>query len=114
MAKKELKLGFKDAVQVVAEKTGLTQDQTASVIEGYIEFVKDGLFAGREVTCKGIGTFKTSTVKAREARMGKNLHTGEDMLIPAKEAHSKVAFKVSKTLQKEMEEDTLGNPYADR
>ena len=110
----ELKLTFKDSVQIVAEATGHTQVEVNQILEQYIDVVKNALKSGRGVAIKGLGNATPRTVKAKEARIGRNPSTGEDIAIPAKEAHSKVHFKVSKSFQDEIAELTMGCPFEDR
>lgn len=110
---KELKLTFKEAMAIVADKTGLTQVETTKAVEAYIDVIKETLTLGRGVAVKGLGNFGTKTVDAKEAYMGRNPHTGEDLLIPAKEACSKVTFKISKTYQDEFKENTAGKPLGE-
>ncbi len=76
----------------VAEKAGLEKGQAAAAIDAFLEAVKEALQRGERVSLIGFGTFQ---VVQREARMGRNPKTGEQIEIPAKK---QVKFKPGKAL----------------
>ena len=70
-----------DIVEQIAAKTGLTKTDTALVVEGVLEALKDALITGNTVEIRGFGTFK---IKKRAARRARNPRTGEPVNIPEK------------------------------
>ena len=57
-----------DIVENIAEMTGLTKTDTALVVEGMIETLKDAMISGETVEIRGFGTFKIKERAARRAR----------------------------------------------
>ena len=87
-----------ELIALTAERTGLTKKDTERVINAAIDAITAALVNGDKVQLSGFGSFE---VKDREARVGRNPHTGEAVQIPA----SKVpAFKVSSTLKEKISE----------
>ncbi|MCK4351698.1 MAG: integration host factor subunit beta [Candidatus Krumholzibacteria bacterium] len=70
-----------DIVENIAERTGLTKTDTALVVEGMIETLKEAMISGETVEIRGFGTFK---IKERAARRARNPRTGEPVDIPTK------------------------------
>ena len=86
-----------ELIAAAAERSGLTKKDAEKVLNAAIDAITAALVEGDKVQVSGFGIFE---VKEREARMGRNPHTGEAMEIAA----SKVpGFKASKTLK-----DALG------
>ena len=71
----------------------LTDKQTRAALSALLESVADALKNGEKVIIPGFGTFG---VKMRPAREGRNLFTGERIMIPARNVP---AFKASKRLK---------------
>ena len=86
-----------ELIAAAAERSGLTKKDTEKALNATIEAITAALTQGDKVQVSGFGIFE---VKEREARMGRNPHTGEPMEIAASRAP---AFKASKTLK-----DALG------
>ncbi len=82
-----------ELIAVVAEKTGLTKKDAERVVSATFETVVATLKKGEKVQISGFGSFE---VKAREARIGRNPRTKEEIKIPATRLP---AFKASKTLK---------------
>jgi DNA-binding protein HU-beta len=82
-----------DLVDAVAKKSGLTRKVAGQVVEAFMETVMEGLSKGEKVNLVGFGVFH---VKTREARVGRNLQTGEEIQIPARTVP---AFKAGKSLR---------------
>ena len=83
----------------LAKKTGLTQSQSADVVDCIFSsdpgngIIAVELDAGRKVTVGGFGTFET---RRRSARTGRNPRTGATIQIAAK---TYPVFKASKGLK---------------
>lgn len=79
-------------INLVSRKAGIPKGQAAAAVDAFIESVKECLQKGEKVSLIGFGTFQ---VVMREARMGRNPKTGEQIQIPAKK---QVKFKPGKDL----------------
>ena len=82
-----------ELIAAVAEKTGLTKKDAERVVSATFETVTATIKAGEKVSISGFGIFE---VKTREARVGRNPRTKEEIKIPATKLP---AFKASKTLK---------------
>ena len=71
----------------------LTDKQTRAALSALLESVTDALKSGEKVVLPGFGMFG---VKMRPARQGRNLFTGEWIMIPERKLP---AFKAGKTLK---------------
>ena len=78
------------------DDTGATKAQITAITNNLITRVGDGLKGGDEVRLNNLGTF---SLTHREARMGRNPATGEQVQIPAKTA---IKFKATKSLADEV------------
>lgn len=67
-------------VDAVANATGLSKKDVASVLESLTDQITESLKKGNKVTLTGFGVFKTSQ---RAAREGRNPQTGAAISIPA-------------------------------
>ena len=72
--------------------TGATKAQITAIANNLITRVGDSLKGGDEVRLNNLGTF---TLTHRDARMGRNPATGEQVQIAAKTA---IKFKATKSL----------------
>ena len=82
-----------DLVNVIADKTELTQKEVAGVIEEFIVVTTKALKAGEEVAIAGLGKF---TAKTRKPRTSINPRTKEKVKVPASKA---ATFKSAKALK---------------
>ena len=82
-----------ELIAAVAEKAGLTKKEAERIINATFETVTETLKKGDKVSISGFGIFE---VKTREARIGRNPRTKEEIKIPATKLP---AFKASKTLK---------------
>ena len=70
-----------ELVKAVADKTKLSQKQTAEVVASILETVQKTVAKGKKVTLVGFGTFEA---RKRAARVGRNPQTGKEIKIAAK------------------------------
>ena len=82
-----------ELIAAAAESTGLTKKDTERVINAAIDAITAALVQGDKVQISGFGAFEAKT---REARVGRNPHTKEEIHIPATRVPS---FKASKALK---------------
>ena len=69
-----------ELIAAAAERSGLTKKDTEKALNAALDAITAALVAGDKVQVSGFGIFE---VKEREARMGRNPHTGEVMEIAA-------------------------------
>lgn len=82
-----------DLVTQVAEKSGLQKKEAERAVDALLESVQEALARGEKVTIVGFGTFE---VRERQARMGRNPQTGEQIQIAAAKVP---AFRPGKALK---------------
>ena len=82
-----------ELIALVAESAGLTKKDTERVVNAAIDAITASLTEGEKVQISGFGTFE---IKEREARIGRNPHTKEEIHIPATRVPT---FKASKALK---------------
>lgn len=79
-----------DIVSIIASRTGLTKQETETVVDGFIEAVIEALKAGERIEIRGFGTYN---VRKKNKRLARNPRTGEKVLIDEKYVPT---FKISK------------------
>lgn len=67
-------------IKVLADKTGLKQADVTKLVNAYADTVMEALKNGEDVRLLGFGRFCAAE---RNARTGRNPHTGEIINIPA-------------------------------
>jgi len=82
-----------ELVSAVAEKAGLSKKDSEKAINAAFESITETLAAGEKVQLVGFGAFE---VKERNARIGRNPKTKEEIQIPASRVAS---FKAGKALK---------------
>ena len=83
----------KDLITAIAEETGMTKKDVATVVDATFYKITAAVVAGDKVQLMGFGTFET---RERGERTGKNPRTGETVTIAACKAP---AFKAGKALK---------------
>lgn len=83
----------RELVIQVAEKLGYTQNEVSSVVQATLDSISESLAQGERLEVRNFGVFE---VKARDARMGRNPRTGEEVPIQRKRIAS---FKPGKALK---------------
>ncbi len=69
-----------ELIATVAEQTGLSKKDSESAVNATFEAIKTTVEAGEKVQLVGFGAFD---VKTRDARIGRNPKTKEEIKIPA-------------------------------
>ena len=82
-----------ELVAAVAEKAGLSKKDSEKAVNAALEAIAAELAAGGKVQLVGFGSFET---KKRDARVGRNPRTKEEIEIPASRVP---AFKAGKALK---------------
>lgn len=83
----------KDLVNAVSESAGVSKKDTAAVIDTLFAAITNSVASGDSVQLVGFGTFEA---RRREARTGRNPHTGEALNISAATVP---AFKAGKAFK---------------
>ncbi len=65
-------------INAIAEQNGFTKINSTKTVETLLEIIKSTLASGEDVLISGFGKF---CVKEKRARRGRNLATGEDMIL---------------------------------
>lgn len=82
-----------ELISSMASKAGMTKDQAGTALEAFIDSVTESLKKGDDVRLLGFGNFMVSR---REAKMGRNPQTGQQVEIKAANV---ARFKVGKGLK---------------
>ena len=82
-----------ELVAAVAEKTALSKKDSEKAVNAAFEAITEALAQGGKVQLVGFGSFET---KQRNARVGRNPRTKEEIKIPASRVP---AFKAGKALK---------------
>ena len=87
-----------DIVARIAQQTGVEKAGAMTVVEAFMETVKDSVVAGNEVFLRGFGSF---IIKKRAKKVARNISKNTTIVIPA---HSVPAFKPAKTFLEAVKE----------
>ena len=82
-----------DLIAAAAEKSGVSKKDAERVVNALLDTVTASLVKGEKVQLSGFGIFET---KEREARIGRNPRTKEQVQVPATRTPT---FKPSKLLK---------------
>lgn len=82
-----------ELIAEVAEKTGLSKKDCERAVNATLQTISDTIETGEKVQLVGFGVFD---VKMREARIGRNPKTKEEIQIPASRVP---VFKAGKALK---------------
>ena len=80
-----------DIVSEIAKKTGAEKVQIQTVVEAFMEEVKDALAKNENVYLRGFGSF---IIKKRAQKVARNISKNTTITMPA---HNIPAFKPAKT-----------------
>lgn len=83
----------KDLINAVSETSGVSKKDAAAVIDAVFAAITDSVASGDSIQLVGFGTFEA---RRREARTGRNPHTGEAINISAATVP---AFKAGKAFK---------------
>ena len=86
----------KQIVQMISDKTGLTQLQTKDIVDQTFESIVNTLLAEGRIELRNFGVFE---VKQRKARKARNPRTGERVDVPPKNV---VTFKAGKEMEEKV------------
>jgi len=87
------KMTFSEFTQHVAKETGHTIAQTDRILRESARLIQDVVVSGDDVTIPGLGRFLPRERSPRAERKVHNIHTGEEILVPAQPAYMYPAFR---------------------
>lgn len=79
-----------EIVSQIADKTGVEKQIVLTVVEGFMDQVRNSLINGDPVYLRGFGTF---SLKQRAAKTARNISTNTTIIVPP---HKIPAFKPAK------------------
>ncbi|MDO5419796.1 MAG: HU family DNA-binding protein [Bacteroides sp.] len=79
-----------DIVAQIAQQTGVNRTAVQTIVEAFMENIKDSMAAGNDVFLRGFGSF---VVKQRARKVARNISKNTSIEIPA---HSVPAFRPAK------------------
>ena len=82
-------------VSFLAGRSGLTKKTVKELVDDYAVLMETGLLMGKSVPLGRLGRLSLSRRDARKARVITNPATGEEMTLPAREAHMVPTFRFS-------------------
>ena len=85
-----------EIVNEIAKETGIQKETVSTVVEAFMESVKNSLAKGNAVYLRGFGSF---IIKHRAEKAARNITKNTTMTIPA---HNIPAFKPAKTFVNEV------------
>jgi integration host factor subunit beta len=86
-----------DVVDALYEKTGMSRKEIRTIMDLFIDEIKDALMRRQVIELRGFGTFE---VKVRKARpKARNPRTGETITI---RSHGVVAFRSGRELKQDV------------
>lgn len=88
-----------EIVTAIARKTGLDKDTVLTVVEQFMDTVKESLAEGEPVFLRGFGSF---IVKERARKLARNISADKGVIIPA---HNIPFFKPCSTFKGMMAPD---------
>ena len=97
----------RELVILVADRLGFTQNEVAAVVQILLDTIIESLAQGDRVEIRNFGVFE---VKTREARVGRNPRTGQEVAIADKRV---VTFKPGKALKEWVQSGDTGDEPID-
>lgn len=85
-----------DIIGEIAKSTGVEKTQVSSVVEAFMDGIRESLERGEHVYLRGFGSF---VVKTRAAKVARNISKNTTITIPE---HNVPAFKPAKTFALEV------------
>lgn len=95
------KFSLNDIAKEIAAKNGITKAEALAFVNNIFATIHEGLDNDAHVKVKGLGTFKVTSVQARESV---SVNTGQRVII---EGHEKLSFTPDSTLR-----DLVNKPFA--
>ena len=82
-----------DLAEAVFEEVGLSRNESADLVESVLQHISDALVRGENVKISSFGTFN---IRDKNARIGRNPKTGEEVAIKPRRV---LSFRPSHTMK---------------
>lgn len=82
-----------DLAEAVFEEVGLSRNESADLVESVLQHISDALVRGENVKISSFGTFN---IRDKNARIGRNPKTGEEVPINPRRV---LSFRPSQTMK---------------
>jgi len=82
-----------DLAEAVFEEVGLSRNESADIVESVLQHISDALVRGENVKISSFGTFN---IRDKNARVGRNPKTGEEVSINPRRV---LSFRPSHTMK---------------
>lgn len=92
-----------EIVSNIEKKTGLEKEEVISVVDAFIQEIKENLEKGKNVYFRGFGSF---IIKERKEKIARNIKKNTTLIVPA---HNIPAFKPSEKFKKKIKENVKLN-----
>lgn len=102
---KEKVLTKRELVVEVAAKLGLTQNEVSEILQQTLDTITGTLVEGHRLEIRNFGVFE---IKERDARVGRNPRTGQEVPIPQKRVAS---FRPGKALKEWVQAGADNKPH---
>ena len=89
----------KNIIAYLAKKSDLSQEKVRMIMDDYTYMLETGMLLGKTVSVGRIGRLSLKIKPRRKARLGRNPATGEEITIPARDAHMGPQFRFSSSFK---------------
>jgi nucleoid DNA-binding protein len=79
----------------LADRHGMTQKAVREILDDYAVLLETGMLMGQAVPVGRLGRLSLRLKPARKARLGRNLATGEEITVPARDERMSPVFRFS-------------------
>lgn len=93
---KQKKVNKQEFIERIAENAKISKTDASLVLNSITNVIEEAMLNDEDIVIPGFGAFKVQHVKSK---MGRNIHTGESVVIPEKK---KIKFTAGKALQEKM------------
>jgi integration host factor subunit alpha len=90
-----------DIVEEISRQHGLYRKESVNLVDSVFKLIEEGLEKGEQIKISGFGRFE---VKQKAARLARNIHTGEPLVIDARRT---LYFKASEQLRSRINDSSL-------
>jgi len=85
-----------DLIELVYDEVGLSKQDSADIVETFLDIIKETLIDGENIKLSGFGGFN---IRDKRARRGRNPQAGEAITITPRRV---LTFKASNVLREEL------------
>lgn len=97
-----------DIIESVYQQVGFSKKESAEIVEMVFDTIKQTLERGEKIKISGFGNF---LVREKNARVGRNPQTGEEIEISARRV---LTFRPSQVLKAAINEEPIEGPTRER